>query len=114
MLITMLLVGICIALFPMTRTLHRELPLRMEQLKHLLLLQQEMAMQEGTTIQISFQGTTMQLPDREVELHMTCRGTLTFHPNGNVDQAKRISCHNATEQASLVIQLGSGRMYVEK
>lgn len=113
MIIVLMLLCFGIALFPLTQVKHHTLPMRMEQLKQQLLIKQELAMRQGTTIEILFSGTSMVVDHHQIKLHMSCQGSLRFHENGNVDRARTITCSTDSETGELVVQLGSGRMYVK-
>lgn len=98
----------------MRQTHRHDLMMRMEQLKQLLLREQERSIQDLQTIHVEFDQTKMLANEKSYELGIQCAGSVIFHPNGNVDRAKTIICHHKGQDASLVIQLGSGRMYVKK
>lgn len=114
MLLVLMLVCFLLLLIPMTQMHHHHFMLCMERLKQLLLLEQERALQELQTIRVVFTETIMDDGANRYELGMTCAGDVIFHPNGNVDRAKTITCHQNQASAHLVIQLGSGRMYIAK
>ena len=101
-------------LFPLMHARHHDFMLHMEQLKQLLLLEQERAIQEVRSIKVDWNQTKMRSGENTYELGMVCEGSVIFHPNGNVDRAKTITCHQDGQSAKLIIQLGSGRMYVAK
>ncbi len=77
-----------------------------------LLYAQTMAMRHGKEIQVTLNNDELHYADQIFKLEMRCQGEVLFHPNGNVDRARTITCHSAAHQGYLVIQLGSGRMYV--
>ncbi len=113
-LLVLMILCFVLLLFPLMHTRHHDFTLRMEQLKQLLLLQQELAIQEVETITVIFDQTKMQVGADTYELGMTCVGSVIFHPNGNVDRAQTLRCYQGEQAGSLVIQLGSGRMYIAK
>jgi len=101
-------------LFPFIRPNDHAMALRMEMLKENLLLVQGKAMHEAVNIDVYFEGTNLCYEDVVLDLGMQCEGSVTFHANGNVDRAKTIVCKAKQRKGALVIQLGSGRMYVKK
>lgn len=112
MLVVLMLFSFLLLLFPMRLMHNHDLMLRMEQLKQLLLWEQSRAIQELMTIRVELADTKMDDGVHRFDLGMTCSGFVIFHPNGNVDHAKTITCHQDQGSAALIIQLGSGRMTI--
>lgn len=83
-------------------------------LKERLLYIQGKAMQEMVTIRVDFENSKLISDVLTTDIGMRCEGFVIFHANGNVDKAKTIQCRSLNQESKLVIQLGSGRMYVKK
>ena len=93
MLVVLFVIVLCMMLFPLMHIRRQGMGIKMASLYEHLLYELHYA-------------------DQVFKLEMRCQGEVLFHPNGNVDRARTITCHSAAHQGSLVIQLGSGRMYV--
>lgn len=86
----------------------------METLRYQLLEIQERAQTEKVIHHVSWDGSTMMDNEKQIQLAIQCKGSVIFHENGNVDQAKTILCMFQGKKGELVILLGNGRMYVKK
>lgn len=114
MLVVLLLLSLCMMIFPLTQ-IHKSavLQMQMETMRRELLSLQVKAIHEKRRIEIEFIGEMMKCEERNINLHMRCQGRLSFNASGNVNHAMSIPCQLDGESAKLVIQLGSGRMYVK-
>lgn len=102
-----------LTLFPMLEIPTSAMRFSMERLKHTLIQLQLQALQEGKTITIEFAHQTIIIDGVAQKSDLTCEKEIIFHPNGNVNQAMSISCYQDGKHETLVIELGSGRMYVK-
>lgn len=113
--LVVLLIFICIlALMPMMKGGKHTMYMKMEALRERLLYIQGRAMREFKDIRVEFQDTNMICENLSIDINMRCEGFVVFHANGNVDKAKTLHCSDQKQKSELVIQLGSGRMYVKK
>ena len=112
MLLVFLILSVALFLFPIMHARREMMGLRMDLLQKQLLLAQAKAMREGKKISVVLDGTMLQYDGYRYDLGMRCEGKVVFHPNGNVDRARTIPCHMEHGGKELIIQLGSGRMYV--
>lgn len=87
--------------------------MQMERLRQELLQVQTKAIHEKRHMKVQLQGNRCITDEREIELAMQCQGSLSFNPSGNVNRAMSIDCTLGTAKGTLVILLGSGRMYVK-
>lgn len=83
-------------------------------LKERLLLEQQNALFKKEEIEVEIHNDSILVSDEEVYRFtsgFTCDDSeVVFHENGNVNQALTIHCYGQ-KNYSLVISLGSGRMY---
>lgn len=114
MLIVLAITVSLIAMIPFIRGAHHAMDLNMEALRERLIFVQGTAMRTYREIKVEFQGTDMIFENQRLAIGMRCDGFVVFHKNGNVDRAKTLRCHAHNQTKELVIQLGSGRMYVKK
>ena len=112
MLVVLFVIVLCMMLFPLMHIRRQGMGIKMASLYEHLLYAQTMAMRHGKEIQVTLNNDELHYADQIFKLEMRCQGEVLFHPNGNVDRARTITCHSAAHQVYLVIQLGSGRMYV--
>lgn len=110
-----LAISIClIGMIPFIKGVHHSMYLNMEALRERLIFLQGTAMRTYQDIKVEFQGTDMIFNNQRLTIGMRCDGFVVFHKNGNVDRAKTLRCHAHNQIGEIVIQLGSGRMYVKK
>ncbi len=106
---------ICLTgMLPLFKGNHHTMNMKTAALKERLLYIQGRAMREMNDIRVDFEGTRLISDVLTVDIGMRCDGFVIFHANGNVDKAKTIHCRCFDQSSELVIQLGSGRMYVKK
>lgn len=114
MLLVLLLVSICFALFPFVHAPKEALMnLHMEQVRQTLLEIQAQALFEKREIMVHLGGDTLYADDVSYALPAACYGDVIFHANGNVNHAMSIPCSWSHERRTLVIQLGAGRIYAK-
>ncbi len=113
MLLVLMMLSFLLLLLPILHQRKQSLSLQMALLKEHLLIVQANAMRDGKTIKAYFDGKSLRYDDTAYDLDMYCNGYILFHPNGNVDHAKTLICHSNGKSGELIIQLGSGRMYVK-
>lgn len=87
--------------------------MQVETLRYQLQSYQIEAIMNKKVMQIIFEGKTMYVNDTPQAMEIRCSGSLSFNEQGNVNQAMSIACFDDRFQNELIIQLGSGRMYVK-
>lgn len=114
MLLVLALFACLLTLLPFLSLNQHTMHVKMESLREQLLIVQGEAMRDLKSIRVDFHHTMMRYENHDTDIQMHCNGFVIFHPNGNVDHAKTLRCSYHNEVGELVIQLGSGRMYVKK
>lgn len=108
---------ICILVFPVVKqTMGIPLQYQMQQLQLKLVWAQRTAIREKKTVYIKIQGQIVEIDTTSTKLasSITCETShLHFTPLGNVSQAMRIHCSSNGKRKQIVVQLGTGRMYVK-
>lgn len=114
MILVLALLSIIVMIFPLVQMKSSTLSyVRMEYLKSQLLQAQFDAIQQKQTKEIHFSGQHVIIDDREIAISLTCDRSFHFNESGNVSQAMTLTCSSDGVERALVIQLGSGRMYVK-
>ncbi|MCI9292794.1 MAG: prepilin-type N-terminal cleavage/methylation domain-containing protein [Erysipelotrichaceae bacterium] len=113
MLVVLLMMCILLLWLPKLAKHPHAMHYHMEALRYRLIEIQEQAQTEKKVHKVTFHSTSMRNNDRQMHLPIQCNGTIVFHENGNVDQAKTITCTYQGVRGELVILLGNGRMYVK-
>lgn len=89
---------------------------QMEELRYQFMQAQQLAMTKKVSIFVNFHGNEVSINQRSYPLRkqVTCQAA-SFHytPMGTISQAQTITCTYGGMQRKLVVQLGSGRMYVQ-
>lgn len=116
MLVVLFVISMLVVIFPFIKPQKQiQLGYEMQTIKQLLLQTQVSAMQEHVekTVKIS-SGSILYDHKRYTFVDgMNCDpATLRYYANGNVNQAKTIRCRCQGKQKSLVVELGSGAVYV--
>lgn len=114
MLIVLALFIFMAGMLPLVKGNHHTMNMKTAALKERLLFIQGRAMREMNDIRVDFKGTRLISDVLTTDIGMRCEGFVIFHANGNVDKAKTIHCRYLNHSSELVLQLGSGRMYVKK
>lgn len=114
MLLVLLIMCILLLWMPKLANHPHTMHYHMEALRYRLLEIQEQAQTEKIVHTVTFHSTSMRDNDKQMHIPIQCSGTIVFHENGNVDQAKTITCSYQGEIGKLVILLGNGRMYVQQ
>lgn len=115
MILVLFIVSILLLLFPMMRLKSSGvLRMQVEALRYQFIKAQSDALHNKITVSISCDGTTCVIDETIVELSnmMRCYGSVKFNENGNASRATTFTCEVGSSQKALVVQLGSGRMYV--
>lgn len=106
---------LCLLLMmPFMKGIHHTMYLKTEALRERLLYVQGLAMRKFQNIKVEFQSSEMIYENKRIDIGMQCEGSVIFHQNGNVDRARTLRCYSQKQIGEIVIQLGSGRMYVKK
>lgn len=113
LLIVLMMFVMLLALFPLTKLATHGMRFSMDRLKYQLLQIQQIAIQEGRDIEVTFGHNQLYFDEKAIFVDLLCDHDIVFHPNGNVNQAMTLHCYQGQEQMELVIGLGSGRMYVK-
>lgn len=113
MLIVLSSILMILILFPVLHPETKQIKMRLQMLRYQLLQCQEQAIAEGRTVEIAFSEDEMDVDGERIFIGMRCNQEVIFHPNGNVNHAMTMRCHTADAEGELVIQLGSGRIYVK-
>lgn len=87
--------------------------LYMDYLKQKLVFCQSQAILNQEKVKINFSDNLLRINDDTEELKVRCKGSYHYLPNGNVSSAITIPCTYKNLEKALVIQLGSGRIYVK-
>ena len=108
---------ICMLMFPfMKRHAGITLQYQMQELRLLLISAQSMAIREKRNVYIAIQAQDVQIDNTLIKLNRStvCKiRNLHFTPLGNVAKAMSIHCSSNGINKRIVIQLGTGRMYVK-
>lgn len=115
MLLVLLIIGICIGLFPfLYHSDSVSLQLEVALIQERLLMAQIQAIQEKETVRIEFHDRYLQINEEQwpYPSQVHCYGNMiSFNEQGNINHAQTITvCHRDSCKA-IVLQLGSGRMY---
>lgn len=116
MLIVLFVISMLVVIFPFVKPQkHIQLGYEMQNIKQLLLQTQISALQEHCEKQVKITSDTVYYDGHRYALveGMHCDpASIYYHANGNVNQAKTIRCSCFGESKKLVIELGSGAVYV--
>ena len=110
MLVVLFVISMLVVIFPLI-----QLGYEMQTIKQLLLQTQVSAVNEHREKMVKISSNSMLYDHKRYTFMdgMDCAPTtLYYYANGNVSQAKTIRCNCQGKQKSLVIELGSGAIYV--
>lgn len=117
MLIVLSVLAMLLAIVPFVRPVSNgALHYQMTILHQTLVEAQTLAMNSKQKVSINVKGSYMEVGDTRFAFQkgVTCNATsLHFTAQGNVNKAQTIVCTSKKQSRSLVILLGSGRMYVK-
>lgn len=114
MLVVLLMVSMMLLLYPTMRNVNTSmLSAHMETFKTRLLMIQQSALLEKKRMDVSLLQNTMVVNGEMEYIPVSCYQQFSFNESGNVSRAMSITCSLNQQQKTLVIQLGSGRMYVK-
>lgn len=113
--LAVLFIFICLlGMLPFVKATTHTIHIKAETLRERLIGIQGSAMRDFKNIKVVFQGTKMIYEQKQTDIGMKCEGSVIFHANGNVDRAKTLRCYTQNQMIEIVIQLGSGRIYVKE
>lgn len=88
----------------------------MQEIRFKLMNAQQTAIREKRNVFVDFLGNAMQIDNQTTNLsnHTSCNAKkFHFTPIGNVSNAMSITCLKKQDKKQIVVQLGTGRMYVK-
>ncbi len=116
MLVVLFVISMLVVIFPLIKPQKQiQLGYEMQTIKQLLLQTQISAVNEHREKMVKISSNSMLYDHKRYTFvdGMDCAPTtLYYYANGNVSQAKTIRCNCQGKQKSLVIELGSGAIYV--
>ncbi|MEF9968506.1 MAG: competence type IV pilus minor pilin ComGD [Longicatena sp.] len=117
MLLVLSVISILLFVFPLIAP-NKGILLRyeMETIRQKLMASQDHAMLTKQNITIAFNGNVLSIQkhDYDLKYNVECHGNpFLFNEMGNVSRAQSVQCSLQNKEAKLIVQLGSGRMYVK-
>lgn len=116
MLVVLFVISMLIVIFPFIRPQKQiQLGYEIQTIKQLLLQTQVSAMNEHCEKVVRISSHVINYDQKRYVFvdGMSCEpATIRYYANGNVNQAKTIRCSCQGKQKSLVVELGSGAIYV--
>lgn len=116
-LLVLSVLSICLLVFPIVKrnasiTFHYQV----EEIRLKLIEAQRTAIKEKRDVFVDFLGNVIKIDHVPVSLgkDIFCNASmLHFTPIGNVSNAMSITCSHKQQKKQIVVQLGTGRMYVK-
>lgn len=116
MLFVLLIVGVMTSLIPTANIRALTLKYDCQKVKAFLLAKQQDAIFNKSRIEIVITTNKLISEDKNLQLSegMNCgEHSISFNQRGNVNQARTIACEYFGVQRNVVINLGSGNVYVQ-
>lgn len=115
-LLLLIIVSIVLLLLPMHRMGSYTSKYEIQKLRDVLLNEQKEAVSLKERKEVSIEDDKILIGNREIDRlqNLRCgKHFISFNERGNVNQARTITCSDGVKQEQLIINLGSGNMYVK-